>query len=343
MSEHSSVSGKLLTFAAIVIIIAGLKLSAELIAPILFAFTLTVLVWPALAWLDKKGVPRGLSITLVSATVILAIILLILVVAGSLEELSSNIPSYTELLNTRFEPLLSELSWMDLADPLRSIGMNGSSIAQAAISFVSGFASSLFGVLMFLLTLIFMITASGSVVKRYHELPGKRQGFSSDFASWSRSIQVQYKVQTIGNLIMGAVLALLFLLLGIDYALLWGFLAFLLSYIPHIGLILASIPPILLTLIFYGWTPAIFAAIFIIVINFIMDNVITPRFIGAALRIPAAYIFISFLVCSYIFGILGAFLSLPIFLAVRQLLLKNPRTEFIGLMMGHPLHKGSKK
>lgn len=342
MKDKSSISDRLLIFASIIIILAGLKLAAELVAPILFAFTLTVLIWPILEWLGKKGLPRWLAILIVAATLITCMTALIITVTDSLSQLSMNIPTYTLLLNRQLDPIAQFLSDLNIEVSLQGIGITGSALAQAGISFASGVVSSAISIIMFLVLLVLMIIASDSVVKSYNRLSGKKSSFSKDFTSWSKGIQVQYRVQTMNNLIVGLLITLLFLAMGVDYAILWGFLAFLLSYIPNLGLVIASIPPVILTLIFYGWPTAIFAAVFIIVLNFVMDNIVTPRFIGAELKVPAVYIFISFLFCSYMFGILGAFLSLPIFLALRQALIMNPKTKAIGEMLGHFTQKKAK-
>lgn len=317
----SSIYQNILMFAAILVIIALLKASSKLIAPILFAFTLTVLIWPILAWLERKGVPRMLAITLVALTVVLGMITLIIVVANSLQQLSHNIPYYSAQLNV--QPAIQYVSQYITLD------INGS-LARAGINFASGFVSSIFSVITFLFMLMLMITASDYVVKRYTDLSSHK----FDFDVWSKNIQVQYRIQSMSNLINGLVTMILFMVLGIDYAVLWGVLAFLLSYIPNIGLIIASIPPIMLTLIMRGWPLALLAVIIITFVNLLMDNIVTPRFMGKEFRIPAIYIFISFLICSYIFGILGAFLSLPLFLALRQYLMLNPKTMLLGKLLG---------
>jgi len=327
-------SDKILIFAGIIIIIAGLKLASNLVAPILFAITLTVLIWPILEWLEKKGVPRFLAITIVAVSVILSMIALIIVITNSLQQLSTNIPYYEEQLDKQLGPLIAQISEWNLPKLMQGAGINGSTLAKAGINFASGFVSSMISVVTFLFMLLLMIVASDSIVRRYKELSGKRVKFATSFESWSKNIQVQYRIQTMSNLISGVITTILFMVLGVDYAVLWGVLAFVLSYIPNVGLIIASIPPVILTFILYGWPTALFAVIFIIALNTVMDNIVTPKFMGAEFKVPAVYIFISFIVCSFIFGILGAFLSLPLFLALRQFLMFDPKTRLLGQLMG---------
>jgi predicted PurR-regulated permease PerM len=121
--------------------------------------------------------------------------------------------------------------------------------------------------------------------------------------------------------------------LGIDLAPLWGVLVFFLAYIPNIGIGLASIPPVFLAFILHGWQTALLTIALIILLNFIMDNIFTPKFMGITLKLPTIIVFLSFMFWTWIFGPLGAFISLPLTLAIRGLLASSPQTAFIAQIL----------
>ena len=332
----STLSNSIRTAAAAIIIMVGLHWGASFFGPLIFAFTLTLLIWPILEWFRKKGVPRGLGISIVAISLVLAVAALILIVASSLKQLSANIPIYTQLLNDRFQPLLNLLSksGLNIETLLADAGFSGSTIAQAGIVFASSFLGNVYSVVMFLLMHFLMVVASDDIVSRFKKHANKESSFTTQFATWSKYVQAQYRVQTISNLISGVLSTGIFLLLRIDYAILWGTLVFLLAYIPNFGIVIASIPPVLLAFILHGWPAALIVITFITLLNIVMDNVVTPRLMGAQLDVPSIAVFISFIFFSFIFGILGAFIALPLLLALRQILALHSNTKPFALLLG---------
>lgn len=329
----------LLAAASIVIIIAGLKISNGIVGPILFAFTLTLLIVPLLQWLKKKGLPSWLAITTLFSVFLLGFWLVLLLVYTSTQQLIDNIPNYQTQLEKQLTPLQSTVEGLEKQWGVETnIGIprelqNGSTIARTSLSVLSSILESGANIGFFLFTLLLMVIASDNVIKKSKKYFATHKHFAAQFRDWSANIQQQYKIQTISNFLSGLVATAVFLIMGIDFALLWGLLAFLLAYIPNIGIIIASVPPILLAFIEFGPLAALTVAAIIIALNIVMDNVVTPRFMGEGLKIPASVVFLSFIFWSYVFGLLGAFLALPITLAIRSILLQSNKTRYIGELL----------
>jgi AI-2 transport protein TqsA len=331
----------LIAGASIVIIIAGLKVSSGIVGPVLFAFTLTLLIVPILQWLIKKGLPSWLAITLLSSILFLFIWLIALLVYNSAQLMIDKLPIYQTQLERQLAPLQATADslssqWGVQTDVLipREV-QNGSAIARTILSFLTALVESSTNIGFFLFTLLLMLIASDNVIKKSKRYFAKHKEFAEQFKDWIGDIQAQYKIQTISNLISAILVTVLFMTMRIDFALLWGLLAFLFAYIPNIGIILASIPPVVLAFIQYGPWGAVIAIGLIIALNVIMDNIVTPRFMGKGLEIPASVIFLSFIFWSYVFGILGAFLALPITLAIRSLLKRSHRTKYIAELLSN--------
>jgi len=317
--------------ASVVIIIAGLKAGGEILGPILFAFTLTLLFTPLLRWLEKKKFPTWAAITVLSLGVISVFGVIILLVYTSAQQLITKLPSYQRELSYQFVPIQDSFTTWGITKKIvvPQEWLNGSAIAKTSLDFLTVFITKSTSIGLFLVTMFLMLIASDSVVKKYKRKFVKENQFAQDFNVWSKNIQHQYKIQTLSNLFSACIVTVTFLILRIDFAFLWGFLAFILAYIPNFGIILASIPPILLAFIQYGLGAAIVTAVVIIILNIIMDNFVTPRFMGTGLRVPPVVVFLSFIFWSWVFGLLGAFLALPITLALRSLLEQNKETQFV--------------
>ena len=123
--------------------------------------------------------------------------------------------------------------------------------------------------------------------------------------------------------------------LGVDFALLWGVSAFLLNYIPNIGSLIAAIPPILLALIQFGVGKAIIVAIGYLVVNVVVGSVIEPKVMGKGLGLSTLIVFISLVFWGWVFGPVGMFLSVPLTMVVKIALDSQEDTRWIAVMLGN--------
>jgi len=122
------------------------------------------------------------------------------------------------------------------------------------------------------------------------------------------------------NLVGGIGVAILLLLGGIDFALLWGLLFFLFGYIPYLGFYMAAIPPMLLGLFEYGPIGALGVLAGISIINLLIENVIFPSIAGKGLKLSPSIVFLSLFYWSYVLGTAGALIAVPLTMAVKLIL-----------------------
>jgi predicted PurR-regulated permease PerM len=100
---------------------------------------------------------------------------------------------------------------------------------------------------------------------------------------------------------------------GIDFAVIWGLLAFILNYIPNIGSLLATLFPILIALLEYGvGFTSISLSVLLLVAQNVYGNVIEPKFMGEKMDLSPVFILISLIFWGWIWGIVGMFLAVPI-------------------------------
>jgi AI-2 transport protein TqsA len=151
--------------------------------------------------------------------------------------------------------------------------------------------------------------------------------------NFTRQIQKQYRIQAMSNLLSAAALTVEFLLFRIDGAFLWGFLAFILGFIPNVGLIIACLPAVAIAFILYGWGTALVILVIGIILNATMDNAVTPRIYGKGLNLPVLLVFVSFLFWSWVFGFVGALLAIPATLFVKALLQGRQETRFLVVLL----------
>jgi AI-2 transport protein TqsA len=335
MVRGSPVIRPLLAAAAIVIVVFGLKYSSDVLAPIFLAATLAILFTPALWWLEKKGLPPWLALVVMVLALGGFIILLIFILTTSLEQLSLRLPEYAELLHQRIAALGAALGnlGIDLEATLNSMVVDTTEVAHSAINIALGVLSNGVAIVFFLFLLFLMLVESRSIATKFQTRLQTGNNFAIQLGNYSRQIQKQYRIQAMSNLLSAGALTVEFLLFRIDGAFLWGFLAFILGFIPNVGLIIACLPAVVIAFILYGWGTAFVILVIGIILNATMDNAVTPRIYGKGLNLPVLLVFVSFLFWSWVFGFVGALLAIPATLFVKALLQGRQETRFLVVLL----------
>src|SRR6266700_2055509 len=300
----------MLSAAAVVIIVIDLKYASDVLAPIIFATTLAILFTPALRWLEQKVLPTGLAL-LVMVLALGGIIIL----TFSLEQLALRLPVYEELLLQRIDAFTAALGsiGIDVQEALNTFVVNTTALTKAAINatlLVLG--NSVLVVFLFLLFL--MLLESKSIATKFQRRQQTGNNLVIQLGTYTKHIQKQYRIQTLSNLLSAVAITAVLLIFRVDFAILWGFLAFILGYIPNVGLIIAIVPAV-------------------IILNAAMDNAVTPRIMGKGLNLPILLVFLSFLWWSWVFGFVGALLAIPATLFVKTLLQGRQETHFLVVLL----------
>ena len=335
MVRGSPLIRPLLGAAAVVIVVFGLKYSSDVLAPIFLAATLAILFTPALWWLEKKGLPFGLALVVLVLALGGFIILMIFILTTSLEQLSVKMPEYAALLHERINALGAALGTIgiDLQESLNTMVVDTTEVAHSAIDVALGILSNGVAVVFFLFLLFLMLVESRSVAIKFQTRLQTGNNFVIQLGNYTRQIQKQYRIQAMSNLLSAVALTAEFLLFRIDGAFLWGFLAFILGFIPNVGLIIACLPAVVIAFILYGWGTALVILVIGIILNAAMDNAVTPRIYGKGLNLPVLLVFVSFLFWSWVFGFVGALLAIPATLFVKALLQGRQETRFLVVLL----------
>jgi len=149
-----------------------------------------------------------------------------------------------------------------------------------------------------------------------------------------QSIRNYLSIKTVISFGTGVFIWLWLLVIGVDYAVLWGVIAFLLNYIPNIGSIIAAVPTMLLALVQLGTGSMIWTGIGYLIVNTVMGNIVEPRIMGRGLGLSTLVVFLSLIVWGYILGTVGMFLSVPLTMALKIVLEQNEKTKWMSIMLG---------
>ncbi|GHT45038.1 hypothetical protein FACS189454_03880 [Planctomycetales bacterium] len=143
------------------------------------------------------------------------------------------------------------------------------------------------------------------------------------------------KVKTIVSLLTGIATTIGLWFLGVEYSLLWGFLMFILNYIPNIGQVIAAVPPVLLALIDNGFGTAVLAAIWITIVNSFFGYGVEPRYLGEKLGISSLVVLLSLIFWGYILGPIGMFLSAPLTMILKIVLQNIESCRWLAILLSN--------
>jgi len=333
MPEKIISSSPLVKVAAVVVIIAGLMAAKSIVVPILLAIFITILTSPLLIWLQDKGLHSGLSLVGIMALLIFVLGLVGVLVSSSLNDFTANLPMYEDKFREGMGSVLKILhtNGFEFSDESISAFVDPSKMAAFASGIIKGFGAALTNSFMILLLVVFMLLEASV-------LPKKLQSIHADASSHARefidNVKQYMRIKSVFSFITGFTIYISMLAIGLDYALLWGVLAFMLNFVPNIGSIIAAVPAVLLALIQLGFLGSLEVGVVFIVVNIILGSVLEPKFMGEGLGLSTLVVFLSLLFWGWIFGPVGMLLSIPLTIMLKLALQTNKETQWIAILLG---------
>ncbi|NTS77727.1 AI-2E family transporter [Catenovulum sp. SM1970] len=309
----------LVTCACIIIILAGVKWSAVILEPFLLSVFVAIICQPVITFLANYRVPKWLSVICVIATVVVIGMSLASVVAQSINQFSQDIPVYKTQLRQDFNWLADHLVTFNIELNREMIVkyFDPAAAMSLATNMVSGAGNVLANFLLILLISVFMLFEANSLTQKLHLALDDPQHSISKIEGFLDSVKNYLAIKTAVSLATGLAAGLLCWIVGVDYFVLWGIIAFLFNYIPTIGSIIAAVPVILLALLQVGVAGAGQIGIGYLLINLIMGNVIEPKFMGKGLGISTLVVFLSLIFWGWLLGTIGMFLSVPLTMVLK--------------------------
>ncbi len=317
-------SGLLFALACATIVLYGMRYSRSILAPIFLAMFVVMGLSPILQWLKRRGMPAWVALLIVLVGFLVVAALVVGIIATSLGQINTKVPVYQENL-TRIASDLQ--TWF--AD--RGVDISGITGNVLRPDKVIGWVTSSVRLLISLLSNAFlMVLIVAFMIAEVYSFPRKLQ---DDLLLGPRLGQAFYNFATVTrtflftltwlNILTAIFAGIVYYAFGVDFALLWALMFFLLSFIPNIGFVLAVIPPFFVTLLEYGFTRAAIVVAIVIVINGFVNNAIAPRFMGQRTGLSALAVFLSFVLWAWVLGPVGALMSVPLMLMVKLLFFES--------------------
>lgn len=326
-----------------------LSIGAVVFLPVMTALVLMVILSPLADKLNGWGLPNALA-SLVAILIFFAILLLALaLILQPAITLFDDVPAMAEQVMRRFGEVREQFAWVarinEQLAALMDRGGGNREVVLASPSLIEELAfatpSFILETVLTLLMAFFMVEAR---VRLRQKLLFGRASFGTSIKAARVLREVQDRVAayilTVGliNIVVGVVVAFGAWALGVDAPIMWGGLAALLNFLPYIGPIVMVT---LLTLFGIGTSDTILLGLIpataYLSLHLVEANVITPSVLGARFTMNPVVILITLSYFTWIWGVFGALLSVPILLMLTALFDHIGKPNLVGFIFGEPL------
>jgi predicted PurR-regulated permease PerM len=327
----------LVGLAAATVAVAGLRAVAWLVAPVFLALVVVVALAPVQGWLRRVGVPRWLATAVLLLLVWAVLLAFVTLLVVSVAQFAALLPDYAG----RAEILIGNVV-ADLNDAGIVSGQLSDLVRQIDYGQFVGLATDLLGrltsaastLVLLLSALVFMAIESSGFPRRIALVGEDRPHLPVAMTLFTQGTRSYLLVSTV----FGAVVAvgdwIALAIIGVPAAGLWGLLAFITNYVPNIGFVLGVVPPAVLGLLAGGWGELIAIVVVYSLLNFVVQTLIQPRFVGDSVGLSMTVTFIALLFWGWVMGALGALLAIPLTLLVKALLVDvDPRGHWLDALL----------
>jgi len=341
-----TIKNVLLLFLAIVVTMIIKELGALLI-PLTFALFIGLLLQPIIEFLKRKKWPYSLSITLITIFTIGLLFLIGIIIKDTGTQLINEKEELLDQVSVKLDGVIKTLDHLPGFESLGSEGFVSTLrilVSPKVMLSTSGLLAGQLGTFTwnFLLTTIYLVAVLGSIVRydKYIDYlegdddEGKRK-MTKAFIEVKNAIVSYMKVKFLTSLCTGISFGVICWAFNVNFALFWGFLAFILNFIPTVGSIIATIPPILLGLIQID-NSGTFAFFFLMLISaqFIWGSIVEPSVMGSSVDLNIVVVIFGLVLWGYIWGVAGMLLSVPLVVLIRVILSQIPDAHMIVKLMG---------
>ncbi|MCL2335579.1 MAG: AI-2E family transporter [Endomicrobia bacterium] len=334
--KQSDVYRKINTaFLAIIASVAAtiaLIYTKPFLMPLVISLMIYTAIVPAVRFLSGKlKMPRLLAAGITFAFILVASTLLILLILNSVNSFIAGTYAYEQKIS-------ATLSWLTKISEQYGYPLNFSSFSEAMASLpvfnlIKGMGHYVFAiitnaVLCFIFLLFFFLGGESLKI--------------SDKRSFSIVLEIQNKIsyyivfKALISAATGFTIWLILYIFGVEMALIFGLLTFVLNFIPNAGSILATILPLPVMFLQYGLSPKFFILLGLLILaQFTLGNIVDPKILGEGVDLHPVFILCALVFWTLVWGIAGAFLAIPLMVALKIVLSNiTPAKPLAELMAG---------
>ena len=334
----------LLLFICCIAIAAVFKIASTVILPFVIAVLLSFVMYPMVSWLTKRRVPTVLSILLVVIILVLILCIFGAVLLTTGANILSVYPTYEERAKDIYERIADffELSfdaeltlWENIWEQMGTRAWVW--VGNFAVSTANIFLKFLTNAVLIILFIVFILAEANFFKVKLESAFKKR---SDDFSRMGKDLMSQVTRYLTAKFFIsfanGVIYAIAFFFIGLEFAILWGVIQFVLNFIPNLGSIAAGVGISLFALVQF-WPepgPVILVVAVVLVVNLVLCNIFDPKIVGDRVGISPLVVLISLAVWGWIWGFAGMILAVPMTVIIKIICENIPILKPVSILLG---------
>ncbi|RLD51892.1 MAG: hypothetical protein DRJ05_17965 [Bacteroidetes bacterium] len=326
----------ILNLAGFIIVLSGIMYASSLIKPLLLAVFVAVIFAQPLAWLVKKNVSQGLAILIVMTGGMLVFLGIGQLIGSSMSNFSEDAPKYSARLSEIAQSVFQSMTerGIDISTEELKGMFNAGKILNVTTNMAGELGGLLGNMAIVVFIVVFILLELNSFAVKTIALVDTPAQSLQYLSKIGNSIRHYLAIKTLVSILTGFLVWIGLLIIGVDYAIMWALIAFLLNFIPNIGSIIAMVPAFLFALVQIGFAGAAWTLGLFLFVNTIVGNVIEPRVMGKGLGLSTLVVFISLIFWGFLLGTVGMFLSVPLTMVAKIMLEQKESTRWIAVLLG---------
>jgi len=324
----------------VVIFIGGVVLqqARPVLFPFFLALFLSFILYPVQDFFTRIKIPKFLSIIFILLVTFTIIYLLGALFYSAGKTFAAEFPKYGQKISTILISLQEKLNLsplnLETVDWSKQLDLN--KIGGLVVSSLGPFFSFISNLFLISIFLIFMLVGRGKTQEKLKKSLNKKNARKviEVVEKIDGQIQKYLVIKTIVSLFTGIFVTVVLLIFGVDFAIVFGFLTFLMNYIPNIGSFIATAFPIIIAFFqFETIWPAFWIMVLLMSIQMIMGNLVEPRLMGRGLGLSPLVVLFFLFFWGWLWGIPGMILSVPIAAIVKIICSNIDELNFIAALM----------
>jgi len=329
----------LFILALVVIVVGGLRYAQPILVPFFVALFLAVLTLPVVVWLQRHRVPRSLAIFLAVLVDVAIFGLLILLATQSVNDFQGKLYLYQASVTTLWNGWIGGLQGSEIPGAASVAGYLTADIidpgqvvtlARNTLTRVLAIGSSAF---LIFIVLIFILAEATVFPAKFRAILGREHGHSSRLTKIVAEVQEYLGIKTFISLATGVILGSWCWVMGLDFPVLLGLIAFVLNYVPTVGSVIASAPALLLGLILLGPGKTLLVGLGYLFVNMLFGNLIEPNLLGRRLGLSTLVVILSLIFWGWMWGPIGALLAVPLTMIVKIMLENTSDLRWVAILL----------
>jgi predicted PurR-regulated permease PerM len=328
-----------------------LKELQSILIPFFMALVISFLFDPLYEWFKKKRFPSWAAIIAVVIIILIISNIASLFVFTSINTFTSEFPKYAQKFESFGVSATNTFKSFGISDDEIknyfniSQYLSGEKLAGTISDIISSIAGIFTNYILILIYVIFLLTEFGSIQRRIltafsREKSRKIQDILSDIFIDLRRYIVG---KTLINLSHALLITIIFLIFGLDFAIIWGLLTFFMTYIPNIGALISIVLPFITALAQYDNLVVPIVLLLIMgTVAYVVGDMVEPKVLGDKLNLSPILLIFSLVFWGYIWGIVGMLLSVPIMSMIKIILSKFESTEPLSILMSYDVSNPQK-